>query len=163
MQGEAQQQHEQKLGCLGHGTSRGQTVPALDSLAASVSTCTHETGRVFVKVANKRPDTAYEGWSVSADAVPKASASSSNSHDVSDDDPIMTPSDAGLGLLQEVDGVTRQFDAILQAGKFSCTVQSSSSMSDRVPAGPDPPKKAGGKFKPSPRPRQACKHFKIAV
>lgn len=161
MQEEAQQQHEQKLGCLGNGISRGQTTPSLDSLAESVST--QEPGRLPVRVA-KRPDTAYEGWSVSADAGPKAPASSSSSHDVSEDDPIVvTPLDAGLGLLQEVDGVTRQFDASLPAGQASCTAPTSSRMSARVPAGPDPPKKAGGKVKPSPRPRQACKNFKIAV
>ena len=141
---------------------RGQTTPSLDSLAASGTT--QEPGRAPVKVA-KRPDTAYEGWSVSAEAVSKTAASSSHSHDVSDDKPIMTSLGAGLGTLKEVDGVTRQFEAVLQAGKISCIAVecSSSRMSDRVPAGPGPPKKVSGKVKPSPRPRQACKNFEIAV
>lgn len=160
MQEEAQQRHEHKLGCLGRGMLRGQTTPSTDSLAASVAT--QEPGRVPVKVA-RRPDTAYEGWSGSADAAPKASASSSISHSVSDDDCIITSLDAGLDTLQEVDGVTRKFEAVLQAGKVSCTAQSSNRFLDRVPAGPDPPKRAGGKVKPSPRPRQACKSPKMAV
>lgn len=116
MQEEAQQRHEQKLGCLGHGMSRGQTTASLDSLAALVST--QEPGRAPVKVA-QRPDTAYEGLNVISDAAPQTAASSSNSYGVS--------------------------------------------MTGHGSAGPAPPKRAGGKVKPSPRPRQACKNYKIAV
>ena len=162
MQEEAQQQHEQKLGRLEHGASKGQTKPGPDSLAASVSTCS-ESERALVKLASKRPDTAYEGGNLPADAGPKTTASSTSSRTRSDGYSSNTPSDTGLGTLQDVEGVTQHSDATLAAEKLSCRAQLSSRTLDRIPAGPEPPKKAGGEVKPSPRRRQACKMFKTAA
>lgn len=160
MQEEAQQQHEQKLGRLEHGISRGQTTPGPDSLAASVSTCS-ESEKGLVKAASKRPDTAYEGGSLPADAGPKTTPSSTFSRNRSDS--MNIPSDTGLGTLQDVAGLTQQSDAILAAEKLSCRAQSSSRTLDSIPAGPEPPKKADSEVKPSPRRRQACKMFKTAA
>ena len=160
IQEEEQQQHEQKLDRFEHGISRGHTTPGLDSLAASVSMCS-ETEKVLVQAASRRPDTAYEGGSLPADGGRKTTASSSNSQTLLND--FSTNTLSGFGTLQDVDGVTQQSDATLAAEKLSCRAQSSSTTLDRFAAGPEPPKKASGKVKPSPRPRQACKAFKTAA
>ena len=151
MQEEAQQQHEQKLGRLEHGMLWGQTTPGPDSLPASVSTCL-ESEKFLVKVASKRPDTAYEGGSRPADAGPRMTASSASSQITSEGYFMNTDH----GTLQDGDAVTQQPGATLAAEKLSCRDQLSSRKLDRTSVGPEPPKKAGHSVKPSPRPRQAC-------
>ena len=154
MQEEAQQQHEQKLEQFEHCMSRGPTTPGSNSLAASVSE--HET--FPAKAASKRPDTAYEGGSLPAGL--KTTVSSTNSR-TAIDDYFTCPSDTGPGTLQDVNGVTQKSDATLAVEKLSCRGQSSYRTLDL--AGLEPPKKAGGTVKPSPRPRQACKIAKATA
>ena len=152
MQEEAQQQLEQKLDRLEHGISRGQTAPGPHGLPASVLTYS-KSEKILVKVASNRPDTAYEGGSLPADAGTKTAASSASSQVGSGGHVTNAPSDTGL---QDVDGVTQQSDATLAQEKLACRGQWSSKKLDRSSTGPEPPKKAGRKVKPSPRPRQAC-------
>ena len=152
MQEEAQQRHEQKLSRLAHGASRGHCIPSNDSLAASVSACS-EPGKVLMRIASKRPDTAYEGGSVPADLTSKT-ARSSITHPVADSGTIMTPSDVGLGTLRDQKRVTLESGAIVQAEKLPYRAHLCSKTLDSLSLGPEPPNKAGGKVKPSPRPRQ---------
>ena len=154
--GTTQKEAQQRLDRLAHITSRSQARSSPDGLAASFLP-SPEPLKVPVKMASRRPDTAFEGGYLPADVDCKPAPSGIATPAISDGDARHISTDKGLGTEQDLDGGSLQSGASLQAEKLPYTAHLCSQPLDSLPGRPLPPERTGTGFKPSPRPCRACK------